>query len=100
MQSENNFFEDFAKMANGFAGTMAGMGREAETSAREKVKQWLGGLDFVGREEFEAVKMMAINASNEIVALKAQLAAIQGASQDRGAAPTSYDTPPSGPVGS
>ena len=28
MQSENKLFDDFVKMVNGFAGTMAGMGRE------------------------------------------------------------------------
>jgi hypothetical protein len=32
MQSENRMFDDFAKMVNGFAGTFAGMGREAGTS--------------------------------------------------------------------
>ena len=37
MQSENKMFDDFVKMVNGFAGTMAGMGREAESSAREKM---------------------------------------------------------------
>jgi BMFP domain-containing protein YqiC len=48
MQSENRLFDDFVKMVNGFAGTMAGMGREAEESAREKMREWVGGMDFVG----------------------------------------------------
>ena len=38
MQSENKVFDDFVKMVNGFAGTFAGMGREAEASAREKMR--------------------------------------------------------------
>ena len=59
MQSENRMFDDFVKMMNGFAGTFAGMGREAESSAREKFREWMGGQDFVGRDEFEAVKAMA-----------------------------------------
>ena len=42
MQSENRMFDDFVKMVNGFAGTMAGMGREAESSAREKMREWIG----------------------------------------------------------
>src|SRR5206468_4094180 len=54
MQSENKLFDDFVKMVNGFAGTMAGMGREAESGARERFKEWMGGADFVGREDFEA----------------------------------------------
>ena len=43
MQSENRIFDDFVKMVNGFAGTMAGMGREAESSAREKMREWMAG---------------------------------------------------------
>ena len=90
MQTENKFFEDLVKMANGFAGTVAGMGREAEGNAREKFKSFLGGMDFVSREEFEAVKQMAAAARDEIAALKAELAA----AKDPGAAPTSYDAAP------
>lgn len=78
MQSENRFFEDLAKMMNGFAGTMAGAGREAESAAREKFKGWVGGFDFVGREEFEAVKAMAATARDEVDALKKELAALKG----------------------
>ena len=91
MQTENKIFEDFAKMANGFAGTMAGAAREGEANVREKVKQWLGGLDFVSREEFEAVKAMAAAARDEVSALKAELAASKA--QGSGHVPTSYDTP-------
>ena len=80
MQSENRFFEDLAKMMNGFAGTMAGAGREAESNAREKFKGWIGGFDFVARDEFEAVKAMAAAARDEVDALKKELAALQGGS--------------------
>ena len=77
MQSENRVFDDFVKMVNGFAGTFAGMGREAEASAREKFKEWMGGTDFVGRDEFEAVKAMAIAARDENEALKARIVALE-----------------------
>ena len=80
MQSENKMFDDFVKMVNGFAGTMAGMGREAQDSAREKFKEWIGGMDFVSRDEFEAVKMMAAAARDENEALKARLAALESKS--------------------
>jgi BMFP domain-containing protein YqiC len=86
MQSENRMFDDFVKMVNGFAGTMAGMGREAETSMREKMREWVGGEDFVSRDEFEAVKAMAAAARDlneelkgRILALEAKLAAAQSA---------------------
>ncbi|QIK95664.1 accessory factor UbiK family protein [Sphingomonas sp. HDW15A] len=77
MQSQNRMLDDFAKMMNGLAGTMAGMGREAESSMREKMREWVGGMDFVSREEFEAVKAMAVAARDENEALKARLDALE-----------------------
>ncbi|MFL6851720.1 MAG: accessory factor UbiK family protein, partial [Sphingomicrobium sp.] len=70
-------FDDLVKMVNGVAGTMAGMGREAESSARERFKEWMGGADFVGRDEFEAVKAMAAAARDENEILKARVAALE-----------------------
>ena len=77
MQSENRIFDDFVKMVNGFAGTMAGMGREAESSARDKMREWMGGMDFVSRDEFDAVKAMAAKAREENEALKARVSALE-----------------------
>jgi BMFP domain-containing protein YqiC len=47
MQSEKRIFDDLAKVLNGVAGTVAGMGREAEASVRERAREWAGGLDLV-----------------------------------------------------
>ena len=80
MQSENRLFDDFVKMMNGVAGTMAGMGREAESGAREKFREWMGGQDFVGRDEFEAVKAMAAKARAENERLEARIAALEAKS--------------------
>ncbi|MBB3763426.1 accessory factor UbiK family protein [Sphingomicrobium lutaoense] len=77
MQSQNRFFDDVVRMVNGAAGTFAGMGREAEQTMKDKVREWVGGMDFVSRDEFEAVKAMAIVAREENVALKARLDAMQ-----------------------
>ncbi|MEO8618090.1 MAG: accessory factor UbiK family protein [Sphingomicrobium sp.] len=77
MQSQNRMLDDLVKMVNGVAGTMAGMGREAEGSMREKMREWVGGMEFVSREEFEAVKAMAAAARDENEALKARLDAIE-----------------------
>ena len=78
MQSENRVFDDVVKVLNGAAGTIAGMGREAEASARSRAREWIGGLDFVSRDEFEAVKAMAAAARDEADALKARLDALEG----------------------
>jgi BMFP domain-containing protein YqiC len=79
MQTENRLFDDFAKMLNGVAGTFAGMGREAEASLRERMKEWIGGMDFVSREEFEAVKAMAAAARDEADALRSRVEALEAA---------------------
>lgn len=78
MQSENRFFDDLAKLVNGAAGTVAGMTREFETNAREKAKEWMGGQDFVTREEFDAVKALAATAREEVELLKARIDALEG----------------------
>jgi BMFP domain-containing protein YqiC len=77
MQSQNRFFDDLVKMMNGVAGTMAGVGREAEGSMREKMREWVGGMDFVSRDEFEAVKAMAIAARDENEALSRRIEALE-----------------------
>ena len=77
MQSQNRMFDDLVKMMNGVAGTMAGVGREAEASMRDKMREWVGGMDFVSRDEFEAVKAMAIAAREENEALARRVAALE-----------------------
>lgn len=79
MQSQNRFFDDLVKMMNGAAGTIAGMGREAESATRERAKEWIGGLDFVAREEFDAVKAMAAAARDEADALRTRVEALEAA---------------------
>jgi BMFP domain-containing protein YqiC len=78
MQSQNRFFDDFVKVLNGAAGTMAGMGREAEAGFRERMREWVGGLDMVSRDEFEAVKAIAVAAREENQQLKARIDALEG----------------------
>ena len=78
MQSENRIFDDLAKLVNGAAGTIAGMGREAESTARARARDWIGGLDFVSRDEFETVKASAIAAREEADGLRARLDALEG----------------------
>ena len=79
MQSQNRLFDDFVKMMNGAAGTFAGMSREAEGAFRDRVRDWIGGLDMVGRDEFEAVKAVAVAAREEAQALRARIEALEAA---------------------
>lgn len=82
MQSENPLISDFVKLANAAAGTLAGMTREAREGARERLKEAFGGLDFVSREEFDAVKDMASRAREENAKLAERIAALEAALKD------------------
>ena len=77
MQSQNPLIADFVKLANSAAGTFAGMTREARESARERAKEAFGGMDFVTREEFDAVKAMAARAREDSEKLAARVAALE-----------------------
>jgi BMFP domain-containing protein YqiC len=92
MQSEKRIFDDLAKVLNGVAGTVAGMGREAEASMRERAREWAGGLDLVSREEFDAVKQMAATARSEADALAKRVAVLEAAIGVK-AAPASKSAP-------
>ena len=98
MQSQNKLFEDLAKMINGAAGTFAGMGREAEGSMRDKMREWVGGLEMVSREEFDAVKMMAAAARDDNEALTKRIAALEAAASAAaaGAKPKAPKAPKAG----
>lgn len=77
MQSQNPMIADFVKLANAAAGTFAGMTREARDAARERMREALGGVDFVSREEFDAVKAMAAKAREQNERLEARIVALE-----------------------
>ena len=86
MQSQNRIFDDLVKMMNGVAGTMAGVGREAEGSMRERMREFIGGMDFVARDEFDAVKAMAVAARDENEALRKRIEVLEAAAKPKAAA--------------
>jgi BMFP domain-containing protein YqiC len=81
MQSENPLLADFVKLLNSAAGTVAGMGREAGETMRDRAKDLFGGMDFVSREEFDAVKDLAASAREEVEALKVRIAELEKAAK-------------------
>ena len=84
MQTDNPMISDFVKLINSAAGTLAGVGREGRDAARERAREFFGGMDFVSREEFEAVKAMAAAAREQADKLEARLAALEAGSPGRG----------------
>jgi len=76
-QTTGRFFDDVARLFSDAAGMAEGARREAETILRAQVERLLRNMDVVTREEFEAVRQMAILAREENDQLKAQLAALE-----------------------
>ena len=79
MQSQNRFFDDFARMAGGAMGALGGIRQEIEARLREQVEHWLASMDLVTREEFDAVHAVAAKARAEQERLERRVAAVEAA---------------------
>ncbi len=77
MTAGNKFFDDMSKLMTNAMGVAQGAKTEAETAMKGLVDRWLADRDFVTREEFDAVRLMAQKAREENVALAARLAALE-----------------------
>lgn len=82
MSTNNRFFDDIGKMMTSAAGVAKGARDEAETAMRGQVERWLANMDLVTREEFDAVREMALKAREENEALKKRLDALEDGGSD------------------
>lgn len=87
MQKENQLFEDVARLLSSLAGTMAGAGREAEIRLRERLRDLVGGSDFVSREEFDALRDLAGETRAELERLKQEVEALRAGDAARARKP-------------
>lgn len=84
----NRILDDFAKLMTDAAGAAQGVRREVETAFRGQAERLMNSMDLVKREEFDAVREMAIKARDENDALKARIDALEarfGGAQAEGA---------------
>ena len=81
MTTQNKFFDDISKLMTNAMGVAHGAKSEAETAMKGWIDRWLADRDFVTREEFEAVREMAIKARTENAELKARLDALAAGRQ-------------------
>ena len=77
MQTRNRIFDDISQLMTNAAGVAQGVKDEAETAVRQRMERWLADMDLVTREEFEAVREMAVKAREENEELKARIAALE-----------------------
>ncbi|MDL2405110.1 accessory factor UbiK family protein [Rhizobium calliandrae] len=73
----NRILDEFAKLMTDAAGAAQGVRREIETAFNAQAERWLNSLDIVKREEFEAVREMAVKARDENDALRARVEALE-----------------------
>ena len=76
-QTNNRFLDELAKLMTDAAGAAQGMRRDFETMVRSQGERMLREMDVVQREEFEAVKAMAVKAREENEQLAARVAALE-----------------------
>lgn len=76
-QTRGRFFDGIAQLVTDAAGVAQGARREAETIVKTQAERLLSTMDVVTREEFEAVRDMAIRARDENDALAKRLAVLE-----------------------
>jgi BMFP domain-containing protein YqiC len=76
-QTTGRIYDEFAKLMTDAAGVAQGVRREVDSVVRSQAERILRELDYVRREEFEAVKEMAAKARDENDRLAERLAALE-----------------------
>lgn len=76
-QTRSRVFDDVARLMSDAAGLAAGAKREVETVFRTQLERMMAGMDIVSREEFEAIREMAIRARDENEKLSARIAQLE-----------------------
>jgi BMFP domain-containing protein YqiC len=77
MQSDNPILDGFARLVTDAAGAAQSVRAEVDTFMRQRLERLVADMDFVPREEFEAVKAMASKARSENERLEARIAALE-----------------------
>lgn len=73
----NRILDEFAKLMTDAAGAAQGVRKEMETAFRSQAERMLNSMDLVQREEFEAVREMALKARAENEKLAARIAELE-----------------------
>ena len=77
MTPRNKMFDDLSQLMTNAMGVAQGARGEAENAMKSWMDRWLADRDFVTREEFDAVRMMAQKALEENAELKARIEALE-----------------------
>jgi BMFP domain-containing protein YqiC len=73
MQTDNRILDGMAKLFTNTAGAVQAFKAEMDTLMKARIERMIADLDFVPREEFQAVKAMAAKARGENEKLAARV---------------------------
>lgn len=77
MQTDNPVLDGLARLFTDAAGAAQSVRAEVDTFMRQRLERLVADMDFVPREEFEAVKAMAARARAENEALETRIVALE-----------------------
>ncbi|MEM9061698.1 MAG: accessory factor UbiK family protein [Pseudomonadota bacterium] len=77
MQTRSKFFDDLSQLMTNAAGVAQGARDEAQTAVRSMMERFLAESNLVTREEFDAVREMAVKAREENETLQERIAALE-----------------------
>lgn len=73
MQAQNRIIDDLAKVLTGAAGAVSGAKDEVEGAIKGRLERLVAEMDFVPREEFDAMAEMARLAREQSTALETRV---------------------------
>jgi BMFP domain-containing protein YqiC len=77
MQTDNPLLDGLARIFTDAAGAAQSVRTEVDTFMRQRLERLVADMDFVPREEFDAVKAMAAKARGENESLETRIAALE-----------------------
>jgi hypothetical protein len=77
MQNENGFMDQVGRLMTNAAGAAKGLRDEIATMAKTRAEKLANDLELVPREEFEAIKTVAMKAREEVEALRQRVEALE-----------------------
>jgi BMFP domain-containing protein YqiC len=77
MDRSSKILDDIAQLMNDAAGVADGVRREVETAVKSQMERVVADLDLVKRDDYEALKELVQNQSEEIAQLRKDVKALK-----------------------
>jgi BMFP domain-containing protein YqiC len=77
MNQGSRIFDELGRLMNDAAGIADGVRREIETVVKAQVQRFIGDMDLVKREDYDALRELVGAQGDDIATLKKELAALK-----------------------